>query len=76
MGARDPVQDSYDELIEGLRLLNEHVDIETFVSEFLQMKSIKSAHDAAKEMCHRYNVRDRYIKRARTFIMSCFDDDE
>ena len=26
-------------------------------------------------MCEKYNSNDRYFLRARTFIMSCFDDD-
>lgn len=74
VGAKDPIQESFDFLIEGLRTFDEKFDLETFVNEF-QTESAKENVEDIKALLERYDSSDRLLLRARTFIMSCFDSE-
>jgi len=51
----DPINESYNELIEGLRTFNEKFEIEKFVNEFL-LQAAKHNRDGMKNFLSRYNV--------------------
>ena len=74
VGSKDPIKESFEFLIEGLRSFDEKFGVEMFVNEFLA-ESDKANVDEIKALLERYNSSDRLILRARTFIMSCFDSE-
>ena len=74
MGSKDPIKESFDFLIEGLRTFDEKFGVELFVNEFL-VEAAKASVEDIKALLERYNSSDRLILRARTFIMSCFDSE-
>ena len=74
VGAKDPIQESFEFLIEGLRSFDEKFNLEIFVNEFLN-ESAKESVDDIKALLERYQSSDRLLMRARTFIMSCFDSE-
>lgn len=72
VGGKDPIKESFDFLIEGLRSFDEKFGVEEFVTEFLK-EAAKADVEEIKALLERYDSSDKLILRARTFIMSCFD---
>jgi hypothetical protein len=75
VGAKDPIQESFEELVEGLRFFHEKFNLEVFINNFLKQAELESR-DAIIDLLSRYHVQDKFFLRARTFIMSCFNHDE
>ena len=83
MGARDPIQESFDELVEGLRYFDEKFGLETFINDYLAIcekpikkKKKKGGRHESRLHGTRYDIQDKFLLRARTFIMSCFDQED
>ena len=53
VGAKDPIQESFDFLIEGLRSFDEKFDLEVFVNQFL-CESAKASVEDIKALLDRY----------------------
>ena len=53
VGAKDPIRESFEFLIEGLRSFDEKFNLEIFVNEFLN-ESAKESVDDIKELLERY----------------------
>ena len=49
VGARDPIQDSYDDLVEGLRLFHERFNIRVFIDDYLELLARVKAFEAIPE---------------------------
>lgn len=62
--------------MEGLRYFNEKYEIESFVNVFLDLIEKGSMMDAVLTMTRKFDIQDRFFRRARTFIMSCFDRED
>ena len=75
VGAKDPIVESFDELVEGLRFFHEKFNLEVFINEFLAKAELESR-DAILELLAKYNIQDNFFLRARTFIMSLFDRED
>lgn len=74
VGARDPIQESFDELVEGLRFFHEKFDLEVFIADYLEQAAKgKECREAIADLLNRFYDKDKFFLRARTFIMSCFD---
>lgn len=68
----DPIIQSYNDLVEGLRDFNAKFGVEKFVQDFL-IQAKKHDVAAIQDLINRYTVQDPEFLRARTFIISCFD---
>ena len=71
VGGRDPIQESIDELIEGIRVFSEKYDTETFINELIHCQDSKQS---LSTMMDKYRDKNEKVKRARTFILACFDE--
>lgn len=75
VGANDPFKESFDELVEGLRQLHETFGIENFVLKYYE--AIKKPGTAAvDEFLAKHNIDDNFFRRARTFMLACFDRED
>jgi hypothetical protein len=82
VGAPNPIEESYEELVEALRAFDEKFGdsessgIEMFIRQFLGTRKLKSADAMNKLLNVRYGSVDKLTLRARTFLTACFNTDE
>ena len=71
VGVKDPINESYDMLVEDLRAFDEKFSLEQFANQYLA--KCKNGVAEIQALLKSYDVQDKLIMRARTFIISCFD---
>ena len=76
MGVRDPIEDSYEELVEGLRTLHEECDLDKFMADYTQWQ-VKRKKSEFLDFLAKYDlIKDKHYLRARSFLIAVFEEDE
>lgn len=55
VGAKDPIQESFEELVEGMRFFHEKFNLETFINEYNETVELESK-DAILDLLAKYNI--------------------
>ena len=71
VGIQDPVEDSFDNLIEGLRAFHEKVGLDQFCLDFCKKIAQKNT-QVVSQWLKKFDSSENVIKRAKIFAMSCF----
>jgi hypothetical protein len=74
VGIRDPIDDSYDHLVESLRQFNEKYSIEKFCQGFTALL-VTQKQENISNYVEKFVTKEENAIRAKIFILSCFNLD-